>query len=134
MAHKWACRRRPQLSRAAAAFLSTALFELRGGTPNCKYLSSCPCVGCSTSSPASVIFGNQSVSIGTSTYTPITSDATSSDAKVDQCLSNVVGESFTRVAAAEARPDERLGYEYGAFQVRMHARISLHLPKLPASP
>ena len=89
--------------------------ELRGGSPNCKYFSSCPCIGCSDSSPASAVFGNQSVVIGTSTYTQI-SDSTSSEAKIDQCLSNIVGESFTRVAAAEANPSQRLGYEYGAFQ------------------
>ena len=35
---------------------------------------------------------------------------------MEKCLAGAVGESFQRVAAAEARPELRLGYAYGAFQ------------------
>ena len=42
----------------------------------------------------------------------------SAEKNVERCLAGVVGESFQRIAAAEARPELRLGYAYGAFQVR----------------
>lgn len=89
-------------------------------TPSsCSTPSSCPCKTCSTNSDASVVFGNQSITLGTTTYTTRNSKGNTPEtdaAKLDVCLAGIVGEAFMRVAAAEARPEKRLGYAYGGLQ------------------
>ena len=88
-------------------------------TPSSARLSSCPCKTCSTNSDASVVFGNQSITLGTTTYTTRNSKGNTPEtdaAKLDVCLAGIVGEAFMRVAAAEARPEKRLGYAYGGLQ------------------
>jgi len=96
---------------AAAQTLEDNEPEVSGTTGSCSPPSSCPCADCSTGTAASTTFGDQSIAIGVSTYTE---SGTASPR--DECLASIVGETFLRVAAAEADPSSRLGYQYGAFQ------------------
>jgi uncharacterized protein YegL len=106
--------------KSTATALEDNEIELRSATNlDCSTPSSCPCLKCSNGSDASAVFGNQSITLGSTTYTTRAGAATTPDtpaAKKDVCLAGIVGEAFMRVAAAEARPDQRLGYLYGGLQ------------------
>eukprot|EP00665_Eupelagonemidae_sp_cell47_P004698 gene4697-8967_t len=80
-------------------------------TAGCSTASSCPCSGCTANS----VYNGESISFHGATYTVTTSDTTSTQAKVDECLAGIIMENFMHVASREASTT-RVGFAYAGFQ------------------
>jgi len=97
--------------------LETNEIEMRAGAASdgtlCSGVSSgCPCVGCSTLNN----WDNSSLNFASTSMTVRPGvDTTSTSAVVERCLSGFLEHSFLHVASKEADFEQRIGYEYAAF-------------------
>merc|ERR1719506_3539633 len=95
--------------------------------------SSCPCTGCRDNTAQALYWTNTSFTLanwnasGAETSRPLSydfstvsltarGDATSEDGMIESCLAGFLENAFLRVAAREASIDDRIGFEYAAFQ------------------